>query len=241
MARKVQQPPTTSPTITNTKNTSYGPQEILERLEKFYGPRPWFARNEPLAELIQTVLAQHTSDLNAERSFQEMWRRFGSWEAIAQAEMGALLQAIQSGGLARQKAPRIKAILQEIYARRGEYDLVFLKLLPQQEALAWLTSLHGVGPKTARCVLLFALGFPCIPVDTHVHRVARRLGLIGPKTTADHAHDILEGMVTLDDAYRFHVHLIEHGRTICKALRPQCSICPLQEGCPSSTTATTIS
>ncbi len=213
----------------------YTPSELIQLLGAYYGPRPWYARNEPLAELIQTVLSQHTSDLNAERSFKAMWSRFESWEAIAGAEMEELVRSILSGGLARQKGPRIRAILEEVYARRGAYDLAFLKDLPQQEALEWLTSLHGVGPKTARCVLLFALGFPCIPVDTHVHRVAKRLGLIGPKTTADQAHDILEAMVGEEGSYLFHVYLIEHGRKICHAQRPTCPECPLQEGCPSST------
>ncbi|MBI2887380.1 MAG: endonuclease III [Chloroflexi bacterium] len=213
----------------------YDAQEVLRRLAAFYGPREWYARNEPLKELIQTVLAQHTSDLNAERSFGLLWQDFGSWKAIGAAPVEAIAESIRTGGLAQQKAPRIKAILQEIHARRGDYSLGFLRDLPFGEALQWLTSLHGVGPKTARCVLLFALGFPCIPVDTHVHRVARRLGLIGPKTTADQAHGILEGMVAPQDAYRFHVYLIEHGRRICKAPRPRCPECPLNQGCPSST------
>ena len=226
--RKSRKPKSPAPTAT------YSAQEILDRLETYYGPREWFARNDPLSELIQTVLSQHTSDLNAERSFAELRKTFGSWESIAHAGMEPLIASIQSGGLARQKGPRIHAILQEIYARRNEYNISFLQDLPQKEALTWLTSLNGVGPKTARCVMLFALGFPCIPVDTHVHRVAKRLGLIGPKVTADQAHDILEAMVEPDDAYRFHVHLIEHGRQVCHAQRPECSICPLQDGCPSN-------
>lgn len=213
----------------------YTAREILDRLEDFYGPRVWSQRNEPLKELIETILAQHTTDLNAERSFNALWATYGRWEAIAAADIDAIAMVIQSGGLARQKAPRIKATLKEIHLRRGDYNLDFLKGLPFREALEWLTTLHGVGPKTARCVLLFALGFPCIPVDTHVHRVARRLGLIGPKTTADQAHGILEALAPPEDAYRFHVHLIEHGRQICKAPTPRCPACPLNEECPSST------
>ena len=163
-------------------HTLYDAQEILTRLSNYYGPRPWYPRNKPLKELIQTVLAQHTSDLNAERSFGALWKAFGSWETIANEDVAAIAESIRSGGLAQQKAPRIRAILQEIFARRGDFALEFLKELPFSEALHWLTTLHGVGPKTARCVLLFALGFPCIPVDTHVHRVAGRLGLIGSST-----------------------------------------------------------
>ena len=216
-------------------HTLYDAQEILTRLSNYYGPRPWYPRNEPLKELIQTVLAQHTSDLNAERSFGALWNAFGSWDTIANGDVAAIAESIRSGGLAQQKAPRIRAILQEIFARRGDFALEFLKELPFSEALHWLTTLHGVGPKTARCVLLFALGFPCIPVDTHVHRVARRLGLIGSRTTAEQAHDVLEGMVAPEQAYLFHVYLIEHGRKVCKAPRPRCPECPLQQGCPSST------
>jgi len=206
---------------------------VLEALAGHYGPRTWYQRNEPLVELIQTILAQHTSDLNAERAFAELWKTFGGWEAIARSEVGEIEEAIRSGGLARQKAPRIKAVLQEVEARRGGFDLDFLKQVSFEEALEWLTSLNGVGPKTARCVLLFSLGFPCIPVDTHVHRVARRLALIGEKTTAEAAHRILEDAVGPEDAYRFHVYLIEHGRQVCKAPRPRCQLCPLQEACPS--------
>ncbi|MBI4497442.1 MAG: endonuclease III [Chloroflexi bacterium] len=208
---------------------------IVERLEAVYGPKVWYRRNEPLRELIQTVLSQHTSDLNAERAFESLWRTFGSWEALAAADLDAIADAIRSGGLANQKAPRIKGILSHLYQERGAYDLWFLEELPVPEALAWLVRLPGVGPKTARCVLLFALGMPVIPVDTHVHRVSRRLGLIGPKTSAEEAHGVLEAMCLPQDAYRFHVCLIEHGRRICKALRPRCGVCPLSDGCPSAT------
>lgn len=210
--------------------------EALETLGAHYGPRPWQAREDPLKELVQTILAQHTSDLNAERAFGDLWRHYGRWDAIAAAPADEIAVVIHSGGLARQKAPRIKAVLQEIQARRGVYDLEFLRDLPLQEALGWLTSLNGVGPKTARCVLSFALGFPCIPVDTHVHRVTRRLGLIGPKTTAEAAHGILEAAIPPQDAYRFHVYCIEHGRGVCDAQRPQCAACPLEARCPASTT-----
>lgn len=210
------------------------PQEIMEILDTEYGPRQWSPRSDPLDELVQTVLAQHTSDLNAARSFGQMMARFGSWEAMEEAGVDELEESIRGGGLAKQKAPRIKAILQRLKEEKRGFDLSFLAEMSTQEALAWLTSITGVGPKTARCVLLFSLGKPVIPVDTHVRRVARRLGLIGPKTSAEDAHAILEGMVPPEEAYRFHMHLIEHGRRICKAPRPRCSVCPLAFGCPSA-------
>ena len=212
----------------------YDASTVLELLAAHYGPRGWYCRNEPLPELVQTILAQHTSDLNAERAFAELWRTFGGWTAIADADVDTIADSIRSGGLARQKAPRIKAVLEEIRARRGDFELTFLKALPFEDALEWLTSLNGVGPKTARCVLLFSLGMPCIPVDTHVHRVARRLGLIGEKMTAEAAHPVLEEAVGPEGSYRFHVYLIELGRGICKAPRPRCGACPLAEGCPSA-------
>lgn len=230
------QPALGQPLTSAPGKDTYGVREILDRLAAYYGPREWYARREPLPELITTVLAQHTSDVNAERSFQQLWEAFGDWDAIREAAVPAIAESIRTGGLAQQKAPRIKAILQEIKDRRGGYSLDFLRDMAFPDALAWLTSLHGVGPKTARCVLLFSLGFPCIPVDTHVHRVARRLGLIPAKATAEHAHGILEGLVGTAGAYRFHVYLIEHGRRICKAPRPRCPACPLNQGCPSSTT-----
>lgn len=208
--------------------------EVLQHLGAHYGPRPWYSREEPLHQLIETILAQHTSDLNAERAFKDLWNTFGGWDAIAGADVEAIADSIRSGGLARQKAPRIKAVLEEIRDRRGNFDLEFLKSLSLEDALGWLTSLNGVGPKTARCVLLFSWGFPCIPVDTHVHRVARRLGLVPDKMTADAAHAVLEAAVGDEDAYRFHVYLIEHGRGVCKAPRPRCGDCVLNDVCPSS-------
>lgn len=215
-------------------NKMLTPKKIMEILDIEYGQRQWTPRNDPLSELVQTVLAQHTSDVNADRAFQRMMKEFGTWESVAHADIEELENSIRSGGLAKQKAPRIKAILDRLQEEGKDRDMSFLRDMSVDESLAWLTSIPGIGPKTARCVLLFSLGKPVIPVDTHVHRVARRLGLIGTKTTADQAHRILEEMVPAEDAYRFHMHLIEHGRRICKAPRPRCKACPLAFGCPSA-------
>jgi endonuclease-3 len=122
-------------------------------------------------------------------------------------------------------------VLQEILDRRGDLNLDFLRDLPMAEAKAWLTSLPGIGPKTAACVLCFACDMPALPVDTHVHRVAKRLGLIGPKVGADAAHDLLEQALAPEDVYAFHVNMILHGRQICHALRPECPRCPLADVC----------
>lgn len=211
------------------------PEVIIERLEGIYGPQVWEQRREALDELVVTCLAQHTSDINAERAFAAMWARYSSWAAIDAAPLDELIDTIRNGGLANQKGPRIKAILARLREERGGYDLAFLEAMTTDAGLAWLTAIPGVGPKTARCVLLFSLGKPVIPVDTHVHRVSRRLGLIGPKTSAEDAHAILEAAVRPEDAYRLHMTLILHGRSICKAPRPRCGSCPLNDVCPSST------
>ncbi|MBM2832063.1 MAG: endonuclease [Dehalococcoidia bacterium] len=189
-------------------------------------------RRPPLDELILTILSQNTSDVNSRQSFRRLWSRFGSWQAVAGAGAAAIEEAIKPGGLGRVKAERIKVVMKKISRERGELSLDFLAHLPQEGAGAWLRRLPGVGPKTAACVLLFSLGKPALPVDTHVYRVASRLGMLLPKVSAEKAHDILGGLVPAKDVYRFHVLLIEHGRHLCKAQRPQCSRCPLLIGCP---------
>jgi endonuclease-3 len=208
------------------------PAEVLDRLCGYYGPPEPRRSDGPLAELVQTILSQNTSDVNTERAFASLWSRFGSWEAIAAAPTPAIAEAIRSGGLAEIKAPRIKGVLEAIRRDRGELSLDFLAGLPVAEARAYLTSLRGVGPKTAACVLLFALGMPALPVDTHVHRVSKRLGLIGPKVGAEAAHQLLELAIPPAEMYDAHMLLIRHGRTICKALRPRCGACPLADVCP---------
>jgi endonuclease-3 len=160
-------------------------------------------------------------------------RRYPSWQAIADAPTDEVITTIQVGGLAQQKAPRIQAILRAVESRSPDWDLGFLRQLPLDEARAWLRALPGVGPKTAACVLLFALGLPAMPVDTHVERVAKRLGLIPAKASPEQAHHLLEALVDPSDYYTFHMLLIKHGRRLCSARRPQCNRCPLAPDCPS--------
>ena len=207
--------------------------EVLGALGEEYGPFEWKPRCDPASELVFTILSQHTSDLNSERAFKSLMTTFGSVEAIASADVDRIEDTIRSAGLYRVKAPRIKKVLNDILTEVGSFDLSFLAEMPLDEAKEWLKRFDGIGPKTAAIILCFSLGLPAMPVDTHIFRVARRLGLIGPKVTADQAHDILEPMIEPSDVFAFHLYLITHGRQVCKALRPRCGSCVLAHGCPS--------
>ena len=204
---------------------------VQERLRAYYGTRQLHSVRDPLDELVLTILSQNTSDRNSGRAFRLLKAAYPSYEAVLEAPVPELYEVIKPAGLGNIKAPRIQAVLAEILRRRGSLDLDFLRDLPMAEARAWLTSLPGIGPKTAACVLCFACEMPALPVDTHVHRVAQRLGLIGPKVNADAAHDLLEQALPPDQIYEFHVNMILHGRQICHALRPECSRCPLADIC----------
>src|SRR5215831_12006329 len=184
-----------------------------------------------LDEVVATVLSQHTSDTNSERAFAQLKERFSSWEQVAAAPAGQVADAIRCGGIADQKARRIQQILAAISGREGSIDLGRLHDLDDAAARTYLESLPGVGPKTAACVLTFALGRAAFPVDTHVHRVATRLGWLPPKTAADRAHQLLGPMVPTDIRYDLHVAMITHGRTVCRAQRPRCDACVLNDLC----------
>lgn len=210
------------------------PETVMERLAPVYGWPVQTPHGDAVAELILTVLSQNTADTNSGRAFIAMMNRYPSWQAIATAPTAELIATIQNGGLAQQKAPRIQAILGAVAERSPGWDLEFLQGMPLDEARAWLRALPGVGPKTAACVLLFALGRPAMPVDTHVERVSKRLGLIPGKATPEQAHALLEALVDPADYYRFHMLLIKHGRRTCHARRPACGRCPLAPDCPAS-------
>ncbi len=209
-------------------------RDVMEILGPEYGPVEWIPRYNPAEELVYTILSQHTSDLNSERAFNNLMKTFGSLEAIAEAPPEEIEPAIRMGGLARTKAPRIKAILNLVLSEVGSFDLSFLAKMPLEEAKAWLKKLPGVGPKTAAIILCFSLGMPAMPVDTHIYRVSQRLGLIRKKINAEKAHDILEPMVAPEDVFAFHIYLIRHGRAVCKAQRPRCGQCLIADRCPSA-------
>jgi endonuclease III len=209
--------------------------EILARLDTLFTPADWEPSGKPVDELVGTILSQNTSDTNTHRAFASLKQKFPNWQDVVEAPVQEVVEAIRAGGLAEQKAPRIQRALSEVLSG-GEADpndalLWRLKSTDSEEAMHWLTSMQGVGPKTAACVLLFAVGKPVVPVDTHVFRVSKRLGLIPSRSNADRAHDELLGIVQPDDSYRFHVHLIHHGRTICKSRKPRCAECVLEDIC----------
>ena len=195
-----------------------------------YGDHSWHP-HDPVATLVGTILSQNTNDVNRDRAFERLRERFPTWEAVRDASPEPLVEAVRPAGLAPTKAPRIQEALRRITAERGEISLDFLADLPLEEAREWLTSLPGVGPKTTAIVLLFALGRPAFPVDTHVHRVARRLGLVPDRTTREKAHELLEQLVPPEIYYPFHLNLIAHGRAVCHARSPEHERCVLRGDC----------
>lgn len=224
----------TGPNLTEPTTKPYTPDEVVDRLRSLYGEPEWRPHGDAMGELVLTLLSQNTADINSGRAFSRLLQRYPDWQAALDAPLDEIEDVIRPGGLAPTKAPRLKAMLAEIKARTGGFDLRFLEDLPVDQAREWLRTLPAVGPKTAACVLLFGLGMPGLPVDTHVYRVAVRLGLVSEKLTPEKAQLELEARVPPDDHYRFHVLLIRHGRHTCGARAPACEICPLQPSCPSA-------
>ncbi len=206
-------------------------QEIYRRLVAEYGQPEWRSHGDPIEVLIHAFLSQNTSDVNSHRAFQALRARFPTWEAVVGAPVQAIEEVIRPGGLARSKAPRIQAALRRILEERGEFSLDFLAEMSVDEAKAWLESLHGVGAKTAAIVLLFSLGRPVFPVDTHVHRVSRRLGIVPSNASPEQTEAVWESLMPPESYYPLHIDLIRHGRRVCKARDPRCHICVLQDLC----------
>lgn len=207
-------------------------REVVRRLDALHGRPTWQQRMPPLEELIACILSQHTSDNNSWRAYQRLRERFPAWEAVMKAPVEEVEEAIRPGGLASSKAPRIQAVLRAVAEHNeGRLNLDFLQHMDTESARRYLLSLPGVGPKTAAIVLCFSLGRPVIPVDTHVFRVSWRLGFFDRKVGEAKAHDLLQRIVPEEHIYPFHVHLIRHGRQVCKAQRPRCEQCPLADIC----------
>ncbi|MDE0720841.1 MAG: endonuclease III [Dehalococcoidia bacterium] len=205
----------------------------IEMMTQQYGPFTHEARLPPSDEMVFTILSQHTSDINSSRAYRNLMETFSSLEAVASADVADIAKAIALGGLAKIKAPRIKAVLNKILELNGDLDLSFLREMPLNDAKTWLRQLPGIGPKSAGIVLSFSLGMPAMAIDTHIYRVSQRLGVIGPKVSVDKAHEILEDKVEPEEVLNFHVSYINHGRQVCKAQRPLCPECVVGGLCPS--------
>ena len=200
-------------------------------LAKCHGEKPPREPSDPLDGLVGTILSQNTTDLNSQAAFASLKQRFPTWEQARRARTATIAKAIERGGLANIKAERIKIILDQIHAERGELSLDFLDDLSMDEAAAYLQSFHGVGPKTAACVLIFSCGRPLFPVDTHVFRVATRLGWLADKSTPESAHEQLQPVVPADMAYQLHMNMVAHGRRLCRPSNPKCPECPVRRHC----------
>lgn len=221
------------------KETPAGPHDpadvlrrVLPILRRCYGPRRRPGRQDPVGMLVATILSQNTNDPNSSAGFERLRGRFATWDAIADAPVRQVERCIRVSGLAGTKAPRIQAILREIRRRRGAIELDFLADMGADEAFAILTAFKGVGPKTALCTLLFALGRPVFPVDTHIFRIARRLGVLAEAVPQARAHEALTPLIAPRDRYAMHVLLIAHGRAVCKARVPLCRQCRILHLCP---------
>ncbi|MDZ4763625.1 MAG: endonuclease III [Chloroflexota bacterium] len=206
---------------------------IYALLLEHYGAHELKARREPMHELISTILSQRTTNQNEAIACRQMWEQFGSWESIRDAPVAALTEAIAPSNYPEVKAPHIQATLHKIIDARGEATIDFLRDLPLHEAMDWLMDLPGVGVKTASLVMLFCFAKPILPVDTHVHRVSQRTGLIGAKVTPDIAHAKLLDLLPNDPyiLYNFHVSALKHGQQLCTWSNPKCAPCPLNGLC----------
>jgi endonuclease III len=230
--------------------------DVLDGLASLHGRPEWERRLDPTSELILTILTQNTADTNAEHAFERLRAAYPSglppdvhrpgpgwggrglsegappdWQAVEMAPLAELIDVIRPGGLAPQKAPRIQAALRRIREERGDHSMEFLGELPALEARDWLTGIDGIGKKTASVMLLFCFGLPLMPVDRHVERVSKRIGLLPAKATADQAHDLFLAMLEPDQVYEAHVNLIHHGRAVCYARNPDHERCPVAARC----------
>lgn len=207
-------------------------EKITLFLEKRYGIPRRERRVDPLEILIQTILSQNTNDQNREKAYERLKNRFPRWEHVLEAKPKALISAIRPGGLANQKARRIREILRWLEGRGGRLSLAFLKKMSSEEIQKTIGGLKGIGPKTVHCLLLFGMGREAFPVDTHILRVGKRLGFIPERLNAEEAHRWMALLVPKGKSLSLHLNLIRFGRSICKAKNPQCDNCFLSKECP---------
>lgn len=204
---------------------------IVQNLERAYGVPENKRSSDPLDMLVKIVLSQATSDTNSHRTFAALKKRFPKWDAALRARTSTIAETIRSGGLSNQKAQVIKEILRQIKDEHGTLDLSFLHDFDEEAATSYLKQFRGIGPKTIACTLLFACRKEVFPLDTHIFRVLRRVGLIPQKCTDQRAHEIMNRTVPKGKFYSFHVNLIRHGRALCRPREPLCERCPIVEYC----------
>lgn len=205
--------------------------DVYARLLAYFGEPKWQGPESPLDELVSTILSQNTNDRNRDLAFHALRERFPTWEAVRDAPEKAVVEAVRIAGLANQKGPRIQGFLRELTAERGSLDLEFLRNLPPEEARGWLKHFNGIGPKTAAIVMLFKLGIPAFPVDTHIYRVTGRIGLRPAKMSVEQTHVYMEELLPPETYAAAHINLIRLGRQICHARNPECPACPVLEIC----------
>ena len=211
--------------------TSRRVRSLRARLRLVYGVPAAAPHGDAVAELVLTVLSQSTNDRNRDVAYLRLRDRFDSWEAVRDAPVEAVEEAIRPGGISKVKSARIRDILAAI-APAGEISLDPLAALAVPDAQAYLCALPGVGRKTAACVLLFALGMRDVPVDTHVSRVGVRLGLLRPGAGFEELHDAMLALTPRHAELELHINLLRHGRRTCHARRPACRECALTRMCP---------
>ncbi len=210
---------------------------FISRINTHYGEQKWTRWREPVGELVRTILSQNTTDKNSLKAYANLIKKYPTWEDLILAEEKEIAEIIRSGGLANIKAKKIKKALIEIKQQRGTIDLEFLANFDVQKAEEYLVSFDGVGPKTAACVLIFSFNFPIMPVDTHVHRVCNRLGMVSTKSR-EKTQELMKSLIPSEEMYNFHLNIIEHGRKVCKAGKPRCSECFLNDLCAFYTVTT---
>ncbi len=204
---------------------------VYKRLLDFYGEPQWPNIKSPIDELVFTILSQNTTDASRDRAYASLRKRFPTWDAVRKADPAEVIEAVRIAGFAHQKGPRIQNVLNEIIEERGSLDLSFLKDMPLEDARSWLMKHKGVGYKTAAIVLLFSMGRPAFPVDTHIYRVTGRVGLRPEKMTVEQTHMLMEKLLPPETYYTAHLNIIRLGREICKARNPAHKGCPLLEVC----------
>lgn len=205
---------------------------IIQNLERAYGvPVNEWAGWDVLDMLVAVILSQATSNANSDRTFDALKKRFPTWDAVLRARESTIADTIRLGGLANQKAAVIRNLLRQIKELHGSLTLSFLREMPAQEAARYLTQFRGIGPKTVACTLLFACDVDIFPLDTHIFRILRRVGIIASKCSDDFAHEVMNRLVPQGKFYSFHVNLIRHGRKLCRPRYPLCERCPIVEYC----------